>query len=370
MQQVQEALQVSLVLDDGTIFEGVGFGAIRPAWGEVVFSTGIVGYPESLTDPSYRGQILVLTYPLIGNYGVPPRTATCGVLDHFESDRIQVSGLVVSTLSRTPSHWSAVSSLDEWMRAEGVPGIEGVDTRALTQRLRARGVMGGRIVPQAESSTEPEPDACDPRRLVSSVSVREPQLLRAEHGRGVTIGVLDCGVKNNILRLLLERGADVLRVPWDADPLAARPCIDGLLISNGPGDPKDVPESVRVTRRVLERGLPTFGICFGSQIMALAAGADTYKLPYGHRGQNQPCIDLDTGRCYITSQNHGYTVDEKLLPAGWEPWFRNANDGTNEGIRHTSKPFSAVQFHPEAHPGPEDLRSLVDDFLARVASRP
>jgi carbamoyl-phosphate synthase small subunit len=364
---VEETPRVSLVLDDGTIFEGTGFGAIRPAWGEVVFSTGMVGYPESLTDPSYRGQILVLTYPLIGNYGVPPRTATCGVLDHFESDRIQVSGLVVSTLSRTPSHWSAVSSLDEWMRAEGVPGIEGVDTRALTQRLRTHGVMGGRIVPQAQSSTEPQPDAPDPRRLVASVSVREPQLVRAEHGRGVTIGVLDCGVKNNILRLLLERGADVLRLPWDADPLAAAPRVDGLLISNGPGDPKDVPESVRVTRHVLDRGLPTFGICLGSQIMALAAGADTYKLPYGHRGQNQPCIDLNTGRCYITSQNHGYTVDEKTLPAGWEPWFRNANDGTNEGIRHTSKPFSAVQFHPEAHPGPEDLHSLVDDFLARAA---
>src|SRR5919108_2127607 len=176
MHQGEEAAQVSLVLDDGTIFEGRGFGAIKPAWGEVVFSTGIVGYPESLTDPSYRGQILVLTYPLIGNYGVPPRTATCGVLDHFESDRIQVSGLVVSTLSRTPSHWSAVSSLDEWMRAEGVPGIEGVDTRALTQRLRTRGVMGGRIVPGTACSTEPEPLACDPRELVPEVSVREPQL--------------------------------------------------------------------------------------------------------------------------------------------------------------------------------------------------
>ena len=182
----------------------------------------------------------------------------------------------------------------------------------------------------------------------------------------MTIGVLDCGVKNNILRLLLERGADVLRLPWDADPLAATPRLDGLIISNGPGDPKDVPESVRVTRRVLEGDLPTFGICFGSQIMALAAGADTYKLPYGHRGQNQPCIDLDTGRCYITSQNHGYTADEKTLPAGWEPWFRNANDGTNEGIRHASKPFSAVQFHPEAHPGPEDLHGLVDAFLAAL----
>src|SRR2546421_8593759 len=252
--QVDERPHVSLVLDDGASFEGIGFGAIAPVSGEVVFSTGIVGYPESLTDPSYCGQILTLTYPLIGNYGVPPRTATCGVLDHFESDRIQVSGLVVSTLSRTPSHWSAVSSLDDWLRAEGVPGIEGVDTRGLTQRLRAHGVMGGRIVPCAASGTEREPEDCDPRRLVADVSVREPQLLRAQHGRGLTIGVLDCGVKNNILRLLLERGADVLRLPWDADPLAATPRIDGLVISNGPGDPKDVPESVRATRRVLDHG--------------------------------------------------------------------------------------------------------------------
>jgi carbamoyl-phosphate synthase small subunit len=205
-----------------------------------------------------------------------------------------------------------------------------------------------------------------PRDVVAEVSVREPQLLRAPNGRGMTVGVLDCGVKNNILRCLLERGADVVRLPWNADPVSASPRIDGLLVSNGPGDPKDVPQSIAMTRRALEHGVPSFGICFGNQIMALAAGADTYKLPYGHRGQNQPCLDLDTGRCYITSQNHGYTVDEKTLPQGWEPWFRNANDGTNEGIRHQRRPFSAVQFHPEAHPGPEDLRGLIDRFLATL----
>ncbi len=355
--------RIGLVLDDGTVFEGSPFGAAVPACGEVVFSTGIAGYPESLTDPSYRGQILVLTYPLIGNYGVPARTATAGVLDHFESERIQVAGLIISTLSRTPSHWDSVASLDEWLRAEGVPAIEGVDTRALTQRLRTQGVMGGRIVQDTRAGIGAAGTHGVAPDVVAEVSTREPRLLRAPQGRGLTVGVLDCGVKNNILRCLLERGADVLRLPWNADPVTASPRIDGLLISNGPGDPKDVPQAVAMTRRALNHGTPSFGICFGNQIVALAAGGDTYKLPFGHRGQNQPCIDLDTGRCYITSQNHGYTVDERTLPEGWEPWFRNANDGTNEGIRHTSRPFSAVQFHPEAHPGPEDLRGLIDNFL-------
>lgn len=364
---MDEGRRVRLLLHDGAVFEGVGFGATQPVAGEVVFSTGIAGYPESLTDPSYRGQILVLTYPLIGNYGVPARSASHGVLDHFESDRIQVSGLVVSTLSRTPSHWSAVRALDDWLRAEGVPALEGVDTRALTQRLRSHGVMPGRIVPEGVADDDHAVVApYDLRRAVADVSVTAPMVLKAPRPNGLTIGVLDCGVKNNILRLLLERGADVARLPWNSDPLAATPRIDGLLVSNGPGDPKDVPASVEAVRGAMKHGLPIFGICFGNQIVALAAGADTYKLPYGHRGQNQPCLDLDTGRCYITSQNHGYAVNEETLPAGWEPWFRNANDGTNEGIRHTSKPWRAVQFHPEAHPGPEDMRGLVDQFLAEL----
>ncbi len=355
-----------LILEDGSTFDGWSFGADVSCAGEVVFSTGIAGYPESLTDPSYRGQILALTYPLIGNYGVPDRSQTNGLLDHFESERMQVSGLVISTLSRSPSHWSAVMTLDDWMRAEGVPGIEGVDTRALTQRLRSRGVMAGRLIPEG-CAEEIEP-ACAADRLVADVSIREPVLMPSPRSRGVTVGVLDCGVKYNILRLLLERGADVLRIPWDVDPLGLTPRLDGLLISNGPGDPKDVGRSVEVTRRVMKSGMPAFGICFGNQILALAAGADTYKLPFGHRGQNQPCIDLETGRCYITSQNHGYAVDERTLPDDWQPWFRNANDGTNEGIRHTTKPWRAIQFHPEAHPGPEDLHGLIDDFIAGLGS--
>jgi len=220
--------------------------------------------------------------------------------------------------------------------------------------------MGGRIVPASVVDSE---EVYSLTRAVSEVSIPAPRVYRSERPSGVTVGVLDCGVKNNMLRLLMARGADVVRLPWDADPLAATPRIDGLLVSNGPGDPKDVPGAVAGVRRFMEQGMPTFGICLGNQVMALAAGADTYKLPYGHRGQNQPCIDLDTGRCYITSQNHGYAVDEETLPEGWEPWFRNANDGTNEGIRHRSRPFRAVQFHPEAHPGPEDMRDLVDRFL-------
>lgn len=349
-----------LVLEDGAVFEGTAFGADRAAVGEVVFSTGIAGYPETLTDPSYHGQILVLTYPLIGNYGVPEQTMTGQLLDHFESERIQIAGLVVSALSREPSHWTSVRSLDAWLRAENIPAIEEVDTRALTQRLRSYGITPGRILPDGASAPD---ESFSMERAVAEVSVDEPRLYRSLEPRGVTVGILDCGVKTNMIRLLMDRGADVLRLPWDADPLETSPRIDGLLISNGPGDPKDVRPTVQAVRQTMERGMPTFGICLGNQLMALAAGADTYKLPFGHRGQNQPCLELGTDRCYITSQNHGYAVDEKTLPPEWEPWFRNANDGTNEGIRHRQKPFSAVQFHPEAHPGPEDMQGLIDLFI-------
>lgn len=367
-----EERAMHLVLDDGTVFTGTGFGAARGAAGEVVFSTGIAGYPESLSDPSFRGQILVLTYPLIGNYGVPERTATNGLLDHFESDRIQVAALAVSTLSRTPNHWTSVSALDTWLRAENIPAVEGIDTRALTQHLRVHGTMGGRLIDPGVGQGQDASVAAvfDPAMAVPSVSTPQARVFlpSEDKRRGVVVGVLDCGVKNAMLRLLLDRGADVVRLPWDADPMASTPRLDGLLVSNGPGDPKDVSRSVDAVRQALDHELPTFGICLGNQVMGLAVGADTYKLPFGHRGQNQPCIDLHSGRCYITSQNHGYALDEATLPSGWEPWFRNANDGTNEGIRHASKPFSAVQFHPEAHPGPEDMRSLIDTFLDSLGS--
>jgi carbamoyl-phosphate synthase small subunit len=339
------------------------------AVGEVVFTTGMVGYPESLTDPSYKGQILVFTYPLIGNYGVPPWTEKDGIPASFESNDIQVRGLVVACYCDEPSHYASARTLADWLKERDIPGIEGVDTRALTQRLRRDGVVAGSIV-QARSVEEARSRAVREVSLagvVADVSVSAPRFLQPAAGQtGPTIAVLDCGVKNNILRALLARGAGVVQVPWDGDPEESGVPVDGVLISNGPGDPKDVEATIATVRRLLAREVPTFGICFGNQILALAAGADTYKLKFGHRGQNQPCLDLGSGRCYITSQNHGYSVDEATLPAGWEPWFRNANDGSNEGIRHQRKSFSAVQFHPEAHPGPEDMGFLIDDFLASL----
>jgi carbamoyl-phosphate synthase small subunit len=358
-----------LVLADGAVYPGRSFGAPVEAVGEVVFTTGMVGYPESLTDPSYKGQILVFTYPLIGNYGVPPWTEKDGIPASFESSDIQVRGLVVAHYCDEPSHYASARTLADWLKERGIPGIEGVDTRALTQRLRRDGVVAGTIV-QARSVEEARSRAVREVSLagvVADVSVSAPRRLQPAVGQtGPTIAVLDCGVKNNILRALLARGAGVVQVPWDGDPEEGSVPVDGVLISNGPGDPKDVEATIATVRRLLAREVPTFGICFGNQILALAAGADTYKLKFGHRGQNQPCLDLTSGRCYITSQNHGYSVDEVTLPAGWEPWFRNANDGSNEGIRHQQKPFSAVQFHPEAHPGPEDMGFLIDDFLASL----
>jgi len=358
-----------LVLADGAVFPGRGFGADVECEGEVVFTTGMVGYPESLTDPSYRGQILVFTYPLIGNYGIPAREVVNGIPTRFESNQIQVRGLVVARYCAEPSHHESTGSLGDWLAAADIPGIEGVDTRALTQHLRSDGVVHGRIV-HAASPAAARARATPgelPADILAEVSVSAPRVLYPAAGQtGPTVAVLDCGVKNNILRALLARGATVVQVPWDADPEAAGLPVDGVLISNGPGDPKDAGPTVATVRRLLEREVPTFGICYGNQILALAAGADTFKLKWGHRGQNQPCVDLDSGRCYITSQNHGYSVNEATLPAGWEPWFRNANDQTNEGIRHREKPFSAVQFHPEAHPGPEDMGFLIDNFLASL----
>lgn len=359
-----------LVLADGMVFEGRSFGAPVDAAGEVVFTTGMVGYPESLTDPSYRGQILTCTYPLIGNYGVPADSQVNGISANFESGAIQASGMVVSRYCDEPSHHASTRTLAEWLREANVPAIEAVDTRELTRRLRRDGVVAGCIV-HAETGAEARARALPAglmHGLLAEVSVAAPRLLRPEGGQtGPTVAVLDLGVKNNILRALLSRGAGVLQVPWDGDPQAGGVPIDGVLVSNGPGNPKDAGPAIETVRELFRRDVPTFGICFGNQVLALAAGADTYKLKWGHRSQNQPCIELGTGRCHITSQNHGYAVAEDTLPDGWEPWFRNANDGSNEGIRHTGKPFRAVQFHPEAHPGPEDMSYLIDDFLASLS---
>lgn len=355
-----------LILEDGTVFEGRVFGAPRATAGEVVFATGMVGYPEAMTDPSFEGQILVLTYPLIGNYGVPARgREQHGVVEGFEASRLHVRALVVATLSHDDTHWSAGSSLDAWLREEGVVGLQGIDTRALTQKLRSEGTVAGKLLVDGERDpgvTEhtlfEDPAA---RNLVADVSVRAPVLYG--NGRQRVI-LVDCGAKANILRSLLARGLSVLRVPWDHDFL--REDASGVVISNGPGDPVLATRTIEHLRRALAGDRPLLGICLGNQLVGLAAGCRTYKLKFGHRGQNQPCRLQGTQRCFITSQNHGYALDAATLPADWEEWFVNANDGTNEGIRHRSKPFSTVQFHPEAKPGPEDTAFLFDQFVERL----
>lgn len=349
--------RASLILEDGHVFEGEVFGEPRPAAGEVVFNTGMAGYPESLTDPSYSGQILVLTYPLIGNYGVPRFAGPESLDGPFESGRVQVAGLIVSSLCSAPSHWSSTRTLDAWLREENVPGIQGIPTRTLTKILREKGTMLGKIVLPGRDTDFMDPDKIN---LVERVSTKK--ILSYGSGRK-RIALLDCGAKNNILRCLVGRGVTVLRVPWDYD--LASLDYDGLVISNGPGNPKMCGRAVEEVRKAMAGGKPIFGICLGNQILALAAGLDTYKLKYGHRSQNQPCLDTRTGRCPITSQNHGYAVKPELGP-DWEAWFVNANDGTNEGIRHKRLPFRAVQFHPEGAPGPRDTEYLFDEFLETV----
>jgi carbamoyl-phosphate synthase small subunit len=353
-----------LALDDGTVFKGEAFGAQRTVSGEVVFNTGMSGYVESLTDPSYAGQILVLTYPLVGNYGVPARRESGSIARPFESGHIQVQGLIVQQYTDDYSHHAATRSLREWLVEEGVPALTGVDTRTLTRRLRERGTMSGWLFPDSTSLGEAKAKAnsVDMRlEVFHRVAPSEP----VTYGSGeLTVLLIDAGAKDNLVRSLVERGARVIRAPWHAPlaPLARQ--ANGILIGNGPGDPKDLGPLIEQVRGLLADGSkPILGVCLGNQILALAAGGDTYKLPYGHRGVNQPVQDLLTRRCYITSQNHGYAVRDEALPPEWEPWFVNTNDGTNEGIRSRSRPFASVQFHPEAHPGPTDTGFLFDDFL-------
>ena len=343
----------TLVLADGTRFEGTSFGASEGIAGEVVFCTGMVGYPEAMTDASYSGQLLVMTYPLIGNYGVPEQSL-------WEDERIRISGLIVSNYIDTPFHPQSVRTLGQWLQDEGIPALEVKDTRRLTQHIRKHGTMLGKIVFD-EDLPFYDPDA---ENLVAKVSTQAVH--RAGNGQK-TIVMLDCGAKQNITRCMLERDVTLITVPWNYDLFAPENALqfDGLLISNGPGNPKLVPETVATIRKALAAGIPTLGICMGHQLLTLAAGGDTYKLPYGHRSQNQPCILEGTERCYITTQNHSFAVG--TIPADFEPWFTNANDGSNEGIRHTSKPFMSVQFHPEAAPGPTDSEWIFDYFLEKVA---
>jgi carbamoyl-phosphate synthase small subunit len=352
---VEEETQAKLVLEDHTSFVGYSFGAVRPVSGEVVFNTGMIGYPESMTDPSYRGQILVLTYPLIGNYGVPGEKKEEGLLRFFESEKIQVEGLVIADYSKDYSHWNAAKSLSEWMRGQNVPGVYNVDTRELTKKLRTKGTMLGKILHPNERITLHDQNK---RNLVAEVSIKEPQ--RYGIGRR-TVLLVDCGTKNSIIRAFLKRDFMVVRVPWDYD-FTSEPA-DGVILSNGPGDPKKCTKTISNVRRMLSQNIPILGICLGSQVLALAAGANTYKLKFGHRSQNQPCLEAGTNRCYITPQNHGYAVDTDTLPQDWREWFINGNDQTNEGIKHISKPFFGAQFHPEASPGPDDTEFLFDMFV-------
>ncbi|KAJ2889166.1 Carbamoyl-phosphate synthase, partial [Coemansia aciculifera] len=388
----------ALVLKDGAVLQGYSFGAeVKSVSGECVFQTGMVGYPESLTDPSYRGQILVLTYPLVGNYGVPSHEEVDPMLNglpaYFESNQIHVAALVVGQASAEFSHHLASSSLGAWLKREGVPAIYGVDTRAITKRIREEGVMLGKLLFPTSvvgatgfHATDDETASAltayqnvawvDPNatNLVAEVSCKKPilyspaagtELKRADTGRTVRIVAVDIGMKYNQIRCFVKRGVELLVVPWDHDFLSEP--MDGLFLSNGPGDPTTITATIERVKRALElQKFPIFGICLGHQVLALASGAQTEKMKYGNRGQNIPCTDMLTSRCYITSQNHGYAVKADTLPATVKELFVNANDGSNEGIYHTELPYFSVQFHPESNPGPRDTEVLFDIFISTV----
>ncbi len=380
-------MNAKLILSDGTTYEAQSYGAPRSIAGEVVFSTGMVGYPESLTDPSYKGQILIMTYPLIGNYGVPDPS-------HWESDKIMASGLVVSNYNDTPSHYQSQKTLAKWFQDENLPFLEVKDTRALAQKLRDKGTMLGKIIID-KNIPDYDPNTDNP---VAQVSTKQIQFLSADsssspsplrRGQGEvkshnqliknrkTIILIDCGIKNNTIRNFLSRGVNIIRVPWNFNPFTEKlpPTpfpkggaegggFDALFVSNGPGDPKMAKATIATIKKSIENKIPTMGICLGNQLLSLAAGGDTYKLKFGHRSQNQPCILETSGRCYITTQNHGFAIGE--MPQGFKPWFKNANDNTIEGIIHTKHPLMAVQFHPESTPGPKDTEWIFDYFLDRL----
>lgn len=357
----REGKGVRLLLDDGTVFHGKSFGFEKPVAGEVVFNTAMTGYPESLTDPSYAGQLMTLTYPLVGNYGVPPFTLEPdGLATFMESEHIHAEAIIVSDYSENYSHWNAVESLGDWLKREQIPGITGIDTRELTKVLREHGVMMGRIAFDDESDEMPEASYADVN-YVDKVSCKE--VIRYNGGTGKKkVLLVDCGVKHNIIRCLLKRDVEVIRVPWDYDYTGME--FDGLFISNGPGDPDTCDAAVQHIRKTMQNEkLPIFGICMGNQLLSKAGGAKIYKLKYGHRSHNQPVRMVGTERCFITSQNHGYAVDNNTLTEDWEPLFINMNDGSNEGIRHKRNPWFSAQFHPEAASGPTDTEFLFDDFV-------
>lgn len=361
---------VTLILDDGSQFKGKSFGYEKPVAGEVVFNTAMTGYPESLTDPSYAGQLMTLTYPLVGNYGVCPFTFEHdGLATFMESTKIHAEAIIVSDYSHEYCHWNGEESLADWLKREKVPGITGIDTRELTKILRERGVMMGRIVFDDETTDQ------DTEKLIAElsdidyeginyvdkVSVKEVTRYNAGADKKKVV-LVDCGVKTNIIRCLLKRDVEVIRVPWNYDFNQLE--FDGLFISNGPGDPDTCDEAVQNIRKAMRNPkLPIFGICMGNQLLSKAGGASIYKLKYGHRSHNQPVQMVGSNRCFITSQNHGYAVDNNTLGNDWEPLFINMNDGSNEGIKHKTNPWFSAQFHPEAASGPTDTEFLFDEFI-------
>jgi len=362
---------VKLVLQDGTTFQGKSFGYDKQVVGEVVFNTAMMGYPESLTDPSYAGQMMVLTYPLVGNYGVPPfTTEDNGLATFMESDKIYATALIVSDYSEQYSHWNAVESLGDWLKREQVPGVTGIDTRQLTKVLREHGVMMGRLVFEDNSSdvsstsdtsyTSVAVEDYGSVNWVERVSCKD--IIRYNEGAGRKVVLVDCGVKQNIIRCLIRRGVEVIRVPWNYDYTSME--FDGLFLANGPGDPDRCVAAVDILKKQMSMSRkPICGICMGNQLMGKAAGATIYKLKYGHRSHNQPVQEVGTNRCYVTSQNHGYAVDTATLDKDWRELFVNMNDGSNEGIRHQTNPWFSSQFHPEACSGPVDTEFMFDRFI-------